>query len=342
MVIELADPTSYPGWDDYLRNQHFDVFHSAEWCRVIRSAYGYRPVYYVARENGRLKLLIPMFEISSLLTGKRAVSLPFTDFCSLVYETEETFFQAVNKILFLGGKLGWKFVEFRDNQPLPGCKVVTTFYHHQLNLEPPAEAIWHTLKDTNQRNIKKAGKEGLRVKFDQTLHGLNLFYQLHLRTRKRHGLPAQPWSFFCRIQENLIGRNLGVVVLAMRKNQPVAASLYLYFNGRAIFKYGASDERYHQLRPNNLVMWEAILWLKSKGCRLLSLGRTDYNDQGLLAYKRQWGGQESLLSYSRYYFNDQSEQPTAFREPHWLTRLLKKSPTWLIKMLGRIAYRHFG
>lgn len=40
-------------------------------------SYGYLPLYFL-KEKGRLSAVIPMMEVVSILTGRRAVSLPFT------------------------------------------------------------------------------------------------------------------------------------------------------------------------------------------------------------------------------------------------------------------------
>lgn len=342
MKIRFVDPATCPDWNSQLKIPGADIFHTAEWCLVLKSAYNYRPVYQVATEDSHIKMLLPIFEIRSFLTGNRAVSLPFSDFCFPLSDREELLHEAARSLVELGRKSGWKYIELRGHSLLPGAKPCQNFFHHQLDLEPPEEKIWKSLKETNRRNIKKATNSGLKIKFDRTVDGLDEFYRLHLLTRKRHGLPAQPRSFFRKIQENIIARNLGIVVLTSWKNQPVAGAIYFYFNNRAIFKYGASNARFHHLRPNNLVMWEAILWLKENDCRTLSLGRTDSHDRGLLSYKQQWSGYESVLNYSRYYFDGQTGKSYQIQEPRWSGRFLKRMPLWMIEILGRIIYRHFG
>lgn len=342
MNIKFADPAICPEWNRQLKSPAADIFHTAEWCRVIKSTYNYRPIYQVATEDGLMKMLFPAFEIRSFLTGNRAVSLPFSDFCFPISDREELLLEAARSLVDLGRNSGWKYIEFRGHSLLPGTTSCQNFFHHQLDLEPSEEKIWKSLKETNRRNIKKARRAGLRTKFDRTTNGLDEFYRLHLLTRKRHGLPAQPRSFFRKIHEHIIARKLGIVVLTLWKNQPVAGAIYFYFNNRAIFKYGASNAIFHHLRPNNLVMWEAILWLKENNCHLLSLGRTDLHDQGLLYYKQQWGGYESVLKYSRYYFDGQHSRSSEIQEPRWSVHFLKRMPLWTIELLGRVIYRHFG
>ena len=69
-------------WDSRLN--HFPgatFFHGAAWARVLHSTYGYQPVYFATVEQDRLRSLLPVMEVNSWLTGRRGISLPFTDDC---------------------------------------------------------------------------------------------------------------------------------------------------------------------------------------------------------------------------------------------------------------------
>jgi hypothetical protein len=125
------------------------------------------------------------------------------------------------------------------------------------------------------------------------------YYQLHVRTRQRHGAPPQSFLFFDSIFRNLIKSGMGFVSLASRDGCPVAGAVYLAQGENAVYKFAASDERLQRYRANNLVMWEAIKHLCATGVTNLHFGRTyPYND-GLRQFKRWWGGQEELLQYAR-------------------------------------------
>ena len=73
-------------------------------------------------------------------------------------------------------------------------------------------------------------------------------------------------------------------------------------------------------------MWEAIRELQNAGATELSLGRTDRHDDGLLQFKRGWGGREIRLPYHRVALRMQSggrkprDQEPAIPEPVFPTR----------------------
>ena len=47
-------------------------------------------------------------------------------------------------------------------------------------------------------NIKKALKEGVEVQLHNSFESVKSFFKLNCMTRKRHGLPPQPFKFFNR------------------------------------------------------------------------------------------------------------------------------------------------
>jgi len=108
-----------------------------------------------------------------------------------------------------------KYLELRSgNNLLPSTSQSIAYLGHTLNLTDQEEQIFSSFRDSTKRNIKKAVKEGVEVKIDGSLKSVEEFYRLNSMTRKEHGLPPQPFSFFEKIYDHIISRNLGLVVLA--------------------------------------------------------------------------------------------------------------------------------
>src|SRR3954464_9442113 len=80
--VQVVDPLAVANWDALVMAlPGHSFFHSAAWARVLEDSYGYKPVYFALVENGALRALLPALEVDSWLTGKRGVSLPFSDAC---------------------------------------------------------------------------------------------------------------------------------------------------------------------------------------------------------------------------------------------------------------------
>ena len=80
---------------------------------MLSESYGYKPLYFAIIDNGKLAGLIPVMEIESFLTGKRGVSLPFTDICHPIADTDDIFQALMERLTQHGKSAGWKYIEFK-------------------------------------------------------------------------------------------------------------------------------------------------------------------------------------------------------------------------------------
>jgi hypothetical protein len=198
MTLKILNPLEISDWDSQiLALPGHSFFHSAAWARVLHESYGYRPLYFSLMEGGHMRALLPMMEVNSFLTGRRGVSLPFTDFCDPLAETEEDLREMWSAVKAAGQEKGWKTAELRSgNFSIPYEQSAISYYLHTLSLKEGREALSKGLKDTHKRNIKKAGKAGVTVELGRDVQGVREFRRLNALTRRDHGLPPQPSFFF--------------------------------------------------------------------------------------------------------------------------------------------------
>jgi len=341
--VELIDPRNFLGWDAIIEDApQASFFHTAAWARVLSESYGYRPLYFAAVESGRIFGLIPVMEIDSFLTGKRGVALPFTDMCEPVAPDRPTFERLFERVVSHAKKAGWKTVEFRGGGRFLSARPLTAGHlAHTLALGPDEAVAEKGFKPNTRRNIRKARDEGVTVALERSGEAVAAYYRLHCGTRRHHGLPPQPLSFFGRIHEHVIAPGRGFVALARHKGRVIAGGVYFHFRDQAIYKFGASDRDHLALRPNNLVMWEAIRWCCRNGIRTFSFGRTEPGNEGLLQFKRGWGAVEQTLNYYRY-----DMKAGAFTAgvsgPKTSYAVFKLMPEPMLRLAGELMYRHVG
>ncbi|MEP6664139.1 MAG: hypothetical protein ABJC04_10785, partial [Verrucomicrobiota bacterium] len=80
--LQCINPIEHPGWDELLATHPgATFFHTAGWAKVLQDTYGHRPKYFAVLRENQLRALLPVMEVDSWLTGRRGVSLPFTDGC---------------------------------------------------------------------------------------------------------------------------------------------------------------------------------------------------------------------------------------------------------------------
>ena len=341
--MDILNPLSYPGWNEFLLNTPgASFFHSSAWARVLAGSYGYRPLYFTKINKGRLKDLLPLMEVDSFLTGKRGVSLPFTDYCEILTDGALQNQNVMHTLIDCGGRRGWKSVELRGGNGLSHDMPSSVYYGHSLSLSPDEEAVFSTFRDSTRRNIKKAVMEGVAATIDTSLNAVREFYQLNCLTRREHGLPPQPYRFFQKIHEHVLSRGLGMVVLASHGGKTVAGAMYFHFGDMAIYKYGASDRKYQHLRANNLVMWEAIRWYCRNGYRNLCFGRTDPENKGLLQFKRGWGTRERTIRYYRYDLVQKTFVQDNSRLKGFQKKVFQVFPVPMLRLIGELLFKHIG
>lgn len=342
--MEILDPTKIPNWDQILLNTPgYSFFHSSAWARVLKEAYGYLPRYFAEIQNGRFSILVPVMEINSFLTGKRGVSLPFTDYCEPICEVANQFEGIWGQIQEKGRTWGWKSIEIRGGQSFFSASPSSSIYlGHVLKLAAQGDAIKKGFRDSTKRNIKKAGGEGVTVETSNSLQSLMNFVKLNQITRRAHGIPPQPIYFFEKVHEHILSKGHGLIVSASYQGQEIAAAVFFYFGEKVIYKYGASDRRYQHLRGNNLVMWEAIKSSCERGYKHFCFGRTEPENSGLLQFKSGWGAEENNIAYFRYNFKSMAMDSNNESGSKYYNRLFNRMPLPMLNALGSFFYKHIG
>lgn len=344
MKFSLLNPVEHPHWDDLLLTaERATFFHTSAWARVLSESYGYKPHYFCIIEGGRLTGLIPVMEIDSFLTGKRAVSLPFTDICHPIADTADIFRDLMGELTRHGRRACWKYIEIKGGGAFLGPTAPSSAEHiiHILDLQPGEDALKKSFRESTRRNIRHAEKAGVEVTISHGRNALKSFYALHCLTRRRHGLPPQPWTFFETIQDHIIAAEKGFVALAAYAGKIVAGAVYFIFKNRALFKFGASDRTHQNLRANNLVMWEAVRRLCSKGFKTLHFGRTETDNHGLQQFKNGWRAKQGKIAYYRLKIaeNTFSTERNGTRSSYPVCKVL---PIPVLRLAGSLLYRHVG
>ncbi len=343
-AIQIINPIEYPGWDDLLLSTPgYSFFHSSAWARVLSESYSYTPKYFTVTDDHKFLALVPLMEVDSFLTGRRGVSLPFTDYCRPIITNGIPFPTLFEHVIENGKERGWKSLELRSSSDLlPSTLPSLTYLGHVLNLSQNEGQIFANFRDSTKRNVKKAMKEGVKVKIDSSLDSVEAFYRLNCITRREHGLPPQPLNFFKRIHDHVISKNLGMVVLASFDRENIAGAVYFHFGEKAVYKYGASDKKFQHLRANNLVMLEAIRWYSQNGYKSLCFGRTEPENQGLLQFKSGWGTTEQQINYYKYDLKKNSFVPSSSKASGFHNKVFRKMPIPVLNSIGNILYRHVG
>ena len=281
--------------------------------------------------------------VNSSITGHRLVSLPFSDFCEPLINNEEDFDLLISSIISHCQTTNIMNVEIRGGKEYFVKESESYSYHeHILELNKSEEELFGSFNESTRRNIKKAIKNGVQIDFMNDLNSINEFYHLNCITRKKHGLPPQPFSFFKNLFNSLIEKEMGFVLSAKYNNDIIASSILLNFGNKSYYKFGASDEKFQNIRPNNLIMWEAIKHFKNSGFTSFNFGRTEKENAGLRRFKLGWGTDEKVINTYIYSLKQKEFIKKGTHTSGFHNKIFNKTPLPLLKMFGSIFYRHFG
>lgn len=347
-VFEL-NPLADLRWDDFVeRHPRGSIFHTRGWLQALRDTYQYEPIWVTGSSPAApLADGLLFCEVNSWLTGRRLVSLPFSDHCDALVTSscEARGIMEHLHALMAGGK--YRYIEFRPSvtengiSESPDAASSECFLLHILSLDPPLGELFQKLhRDCIQRKIRRAERESLRYVKGRTDLLLDQFYRLLLRTRRRHNLPPQPLQWF-RNLSRCLGDRLAVHV-AYQADHAVAAIITLNFKNTITYKYGCSDERFANLGGTPFLFWKLIEESKNAGSRWLDLGRTEMDNQGLATFKERLGAQRQLLNYYRLSDSPGTKESRLSWATPWLRRACAHLPDSVLTVSGRLLYRHIG
>ncbi len=339
-----VDPLRCSDWDARVAaHPQSTLFHGGGWARVLRDTYGHRPYYFARWEGRQLAELLPVMEVSSWLTGRRGVSLPFTDFCPALHGAGCDGRDLYQRAMECGRQRRWKTLECRSfDGAWEGSQPSLSFYSHKIDLGLGGDKLFQRLDGAVRTGVRKAQRMGVEIDFDGGEESMRTFFSLHCRTRRRHGLPPQPFRFFLNIQRHLLSLGGGFIATARLEKRPLAAAVFLHDARQALYKFGASDNAFQQMRPNNLLMWAAMRHCVERGLATLNLGRTSLSNQGLRRFKLGLGAEEEELRYARYDFSSEQFVRDADRVEGWFNRVFARLPLPVLRLSGAVLYPHLS
>jgi len=346
MTVYEVDPILDERWDTFLDSHpQASIFHTRGWLQALQTTYGYVPIAFTTSPPGRpLENGWPFCQISSWVSGRRLVSLPFADHCAPLAEGSEQLHSLLRHVRDKAIFENWGYIELRPphGTATAGTAFGTsdTFFLHRLDLRPSLEKIYRRLhKNCVQRKIRRAEREGLIYEEGRSNMLLARFYDLLLITRRRHGLPAQPLDWFHNLVTNL--GNALKIRLVSKDGRPVASILTLCYKDALVYKYGCSDHEFNNLGGMQLLLWNTIRDAKQNNLSELDMGRTDYNNPGLVAFKDRWGTHRDELTYFRYPIG--YSRRNSHTRPNAVSKYIcSHVPSRVLARAGRALYKHMG
>ena len=347
MTVYTLDPLRDSRWATLVgHHPQASVFHTVEWLQALQRTYGYQPVAFTTSPpHTTLEDGIVFCRVQSWLTGRRLVSLPFSDHCEPLAASAERLTAIAEHLHRIRTNDDWDYIEVRPHTNTmagaPGIAAAERYWLHRLDLRPPEEALFAALqKDSIRRKVQRAAREQLVYHEAHDGNALRTFYRLLQMTRRRHRLPPQPFAWFRNLAD-AFGASMKIRI-AREHDRAIAAILTLHHRTTMVYKYGASDEAFHPLGGMHLLLWKAIQDARAAGCTMLDLGRCDIDNPGLATFKDRWGAARSEITYWQYATPRVAAGALRKYAIQGVRRALDHAPAVCHVVAGRFLYRHAG
>ena len=355
LEIKIIDPYQDNRWDMFVENHPFGwIVHTSGWKKVLEQTFPHIKGHHLAlidTETNQIKAGLPIYEISSWLTGNRLVSIPFATIADVLTSNSQQSSLLINEAIRLLKQIKYSHIEIRtlgssalvNNEQLRNNH---DYKHHCLDITAGKEAIWNHFSYKSIRyEINKANKNKIKLKVAETENDLHTFYLLYSKTRKRLGLPSQPYLFFKILYNTFAKSNNINILLGLFEDNAIAGQLLFKYNGRISVEATGGNDDYRKISPNHFLFWEGIKLACAEGYKIYDFGRTSIHNTTLMDFKKRWGTTETDL-YTYYYDHGENKIGTASRETSLSYTLMRymcqKAPGPVQPMLSHFCYRHLG
>jgi hypothetical protein len=138
------------------------LYYTPAWLDLITELYGYSPIPLTSTNaSGQVTGLLPLCFIQSPVTGRRLVSLPFSDHCPLLAADETSANDLVDQAIYLAHEKRLKYLELRTdvNDVLDKRTdlVAADLYVRWLTpLVANTDTVWRSIHKSARQRVKKA------------------------------------------------------------------------------------------------------------------------------------------------------------------------------------------
>src|SRR5579859_1790820 len=235
--------------NSYIERQKHDVFsYHTNWFELISQLYGYTFIpLTTCNTRGEITGFLPLCYMQSPLTGRRLVSLPFSDICPLLATGESDTHELIDQAIALAKERKVKYLELRTgvNETLARRQDMVEenqlYARWLLPLSANPDRAWSSLRKPVQHQVKKSEKLGVQVRTAQNREDMKHYYRLHLQTRsKKHGMPAQPEGYFLGLWDAFAASGAVQLLLAEYEGTVIAGMVLLASGSTIRYAYGAS------------------------------------------------------------------------------------------------------
>ncbi len=301
-ICELKN-SDEKSWDEYVLNQPKSTFyHQIGWKNLIKKSYGHKPYYLIAKEDGEVKGVLPLIFMESFFFGRKLVSVPFAPYGGAIGDSDAIENLLIERAVNITTGLDAEYIELRNNIPRESKFVTNTKYMTLiLRLDKNSELVWGGFNNKVRNAVRRSSKSKLKI----SNGSVKDFFSLYSKNMRDLGTPTHSREFFELIISEFQEKT--EIIIVQHNDKPLSAAILLYFKDTVISGWAASDRKYRDFNPNNVLYWHAIKSACEKGYKFFDFGRSIVGS-GTYRFKKPWGAEEKHLQYV-YFLNRIKHMP---------------------------------
>jgi hypothetical protein len=314
-VVEI-DPQSDSRWEALMNHLPSSVIYQhPAWLAVVEEGYGYKPLHLACEDaSGNLHGILPLFYRRGLRSGKICLSPP--PVAGPLADSEQASTMLIQTAIERSrSEQATSFQFMTRSMNFDNCVegVVGVPVNESYGLTLPERPDLLRLDSRVKRAVNKATRLGLQIRPAETISELKAWYQLYLETMRRAMVMPHPYRIFELSWRYL--RPLGALRLLLAEHveagqrRLVAGFLFFQWNGISWHLYTGWRREDQDLRPNDLLHWQAIQDACAQGLRWYDFGHAPAGNQGIAQFKSKWAT-EMVTTY-RYSYPLASQDETS-------------------------------
>jgi FemAB-related protein (PEP-CTERM system-associated) len=245
-------------------------------------------------QEGAIRGVLPMFQVSSPIQGRTLISTPFAVYGGPCADNEQIARELRKAACRMAEAKGVQYLELREREVISDAGFHTKHLYYTFELEFPdtLEKLQNHFPRDTRYMIRKAQKGGLRALVDPRY--LDAFYDIFSHSYHHLGTPVFPKRLFEIILDEF-GPDCELMTV-WHGEKAVAAVLTFRFRDWVLPYYGGSYLASRQLAANNFMYWEVMKRGMETGARFFDFGRSKLGT-GAYAFKTQWNMRRRSLPY---------------------------------------------
>lgn len=183
--------------------------------------------------------------------------------------------------------------DFSKNETMPHYATLW------LDLSLDKEALRQKLKQKWRNTLNKAEKQSVKIEIDDQATSFFELSRNYAADRAKKKYPGPKVKLLRALHRFFMPRH-EMVILNARFNHEIIASLLLIIHGQsATYQIGWTNAQGREKAAHNLLLWEAMLYLKSRDIRSFDLGGINEKDAaGVTRFKEGTGAMKTTLAGS--------------------------------------------